>query len=923
MHHFSKTIFALLAVAIALLPKAGAQNDTSRYEHYRQQYTKLHNEYLRAPNDVANIAAFAYFYSEPDNPMKNLPLAMDYIQVSETRYRNMIGDKGRYRDVNRLIKKGFTIVELRQRRQMIIDEARKYVKQGVQPDEIDAFMHAFANDKMILREISQQKSIHAYNQTIALNSERAYKEYLDNPNYTYKRDSAVNNLKELLKARINSATTTQTIDQITNEFDYPEIKAIAEKRKCEIDYSNAILTNTAENYINFLRRYPSSDKYKLVLAALDSLAVEEFYKLQTPRQFADFALKFNDLEISEQAVDTLVKMIVEQQNNDALHIYLNEFKLDQHYNDVYKAYYLRYSYEGNLDPILMFEQQNPNFPLKFLIEEDKKTATEIDKLPLLEPFSDATAAKEPDLLKMYMGKGINFVILQRLLQPYTTKNNWKGALSFMTKYEICFDNKQNPAYQELKKILSENVKTKTTNVYSPRYNVSHPQITSDGSIFFNKHTNLRTQIVQLTQQKQQSETEVPFDTLDNSSDITFFSLSHDGKTMLVGQKGDIYAAVRQNGVWKLQDLEAEGLNTVLHYEGDATLTPDGMGLLFVSDRPNGYNVNQSGSLFHGDTALASDIYFLPRTSNGWGQPINLGPIVNSPCSERSPVLSKDLTTLYFTSDRNGGMGFYDIYMCTRKNINSWTEWNTPENIGKAANTSFSEPTISLSPNEETILYTSNSPAMKRYAIYSTKTKHLKGSSFYRTATINCKNMNFLSNMLIEVVDIQSNVTIHQYKLSDTVSSFKFDIFAKKDYFISCSSNGYFIPLQIAGQNSAAIEPKAYHINSCVANRTHITTPTITFADSSALLLPQSQFEIQRLATLLINNPKLKIEIVSNVDADDVKLAYDLSQQRSNFIKKALAALNIPADRILASGYGNTNYKKRNGVPPIEIILFQE
>ncbi len=90
-----------------------------------------------------------------------------------------------------------------------------------------------------------------------------------------------------------------------------------------------------------------------------------------------------------------------------------------------------------------------------------------------------------------------------------------------------------------------------------------------------------------------------------------------------------------------------------------------------------------------------------------------------------------------------------------------------------------------------------------------------------------------------------------------------------------------------------------------------------------MLLQQSQLEIQRMATLLINNPKLKIEIVSNVDADDAKLAYDLSQQRSNAIKKALAALNIPSERIVASGYGNTNYKKNNGVPPIEFILFQE
>ena len=84
--HLQRTIISVSLVAlIALSFKASAQTDTSRYDYYRKQYAKLHDNYLHSPDDVSNIAALAYFYSEPDNPMRNLPLAMDYIQVSETR----------------------------------------------------------------------------------------------------------------------------------------------------------------------------------------------------------------------------------------------------------------------------------------------------------------------------------------------------------------------------------------------------------------------------------------------------------------------------------------------------------------------------------------------------------------------------------------------------------------------------------------------------------------------------------------------------------------------------------------------------------------------------------------------------------------------------------------------------------------------
>ena len=922
--NFPRTFIVLSLVALFAFPfGVSAQTDSSRFEHYRKQYAKLHDNYLHSPDDVSNIAALAYFYSEPDNPMRNLPLAMDYVQISETRYRAMIGDRDRYRDVNKLIKKGFTIVGLRQRRQMIIDDARKYVKNGVQPDEAEAFLRAFADDKVIAKEVAQQKSVHSYNKAIELNNEKAYKEYLDDEANTYNRSTIVENLKNLLRQRINASTTERNVDEIVAEYGYPEIKKRADERKCEINYRTAMEANTIEEYMRFLRRYPSSDKYDVVLSALDTLVVREFYTLTTPRQYADFAQKYSELPVSEQARDSLVSLILDHNSGEALHIYLTEFESDEHYNDVYKAYYLRYAGEGNLAPILVFEKNNPAFPLKFLISEDKKTAEEIDKIPFLQPFTDADVPKCADWLKMYMGKGINFVILQRMLQPYTAKNNWKAAVACLEKNEICFENKQNDLYQELKKLLSENVKRNATPVYADRYNLSYPQMTASGQIIVNKHANLstRAKLIAVRKNQKPEENDVIFDTAYDGA-VTVFGLSADEKTMLVGMDGNILSATKAGDVWKVKSLDANGLNTVSHYEGDATFTPDGMGILFVSDRPGGYNINKSGSLFHGDTALATDIYYIPRVGSGWGKPVNLGPAVNTPFSERSPVLSKDLTTMYFTSDRTGGLGFYDIYMTTRTNPMSWTEWSAPVNIGKIANTSFSELTVSLSPDEETLYYTSNAPDLQRYAVYSCKAKHKKGT-YYRTATINCHRINNLSELQLSVVDIQGDVELHRYRMTDTVTLYKFDIFAQKEYIIRCSSQGYFVPLMKINGEETSAEPHAFEINACVASGTRIPLTTIEFGGGSASMLPVSGFEIRQIADALKNNPGLKVEVISNVSGSDAKTAYELSLKRSEAIKKALVDQQIDPVRIVASGYGNVNYKKNSSVKSVEIVFFKE
>jgi outer membrane protein OmpA-like peptidoglycan-associated protein len=80
-----------------------------------------------------------------------------------------------------------------------------------------------------------------------------------------------------------------------------------------------------------------------------------------------------------------------------------------------------------------------------------------------------------------------------------------------------------------------------------------------------------------------------------------------------------------------------------------------------------------------------DLYVSLKTSdNSYGKPINLGPILNSAGNEGSPFLAADNKTLYFNSNGHPGYGDADIYVTTRLD-ETWTNWSEPVNLGPVIN----------------------------------------------------------------------------------------------------------------------------------------------------------------------------------------------------------------------------------------------
>ncbi|HYC29437.1 MAG TPA: hypothetical protein VEB42_11480, partial [Chitinophagaceae bacterium] len=70
----------------------------------------------------------------------------------------------------------------------------------------------------------------------------------------------------------------------------------------------------------------------------------------------------------------------------------------------------------------------------------------------------------------------------------------------------------------------------------------------------------------------------------------------------------------------------------------------------------------------------------------WSEPKSLGKKINLPdFDEMTPYLASDGVTLYFSSNRPGGVGDNDIWMAKRLD-KSWQKWSDPVNLGEPINT---------------------------------------------------------------------------------------------------------------------------------------------------------------------------------------------------------------------------------------------
>ncbi len=94
----------------------------------------------------------------------------------------------------------------------------------------------------------------------------------------------------------------------------------------------------------------------------------------------------------------------------------------------------------------------------------------------------------------------------------------------------------------------------------------------------------------------------------------------------------------------------------------------------------------------------------PRLDAPWSDPVNLGPSVNSSSTDYYPTVSSDGLSLYFYSDRQGGEGGGDIWISTRTSTSDL--WGAAENLGPIINSAANEAAPCLSNDGLTFLFRS-------------------------------------------------------------------------------------------------------------------------------------------------------------------------------------------------------------------------
>ena len=107
-----------------------------------------------------------------------------------------------------------------------------------------------------------------------------------------------------------------------------------------------------------------------------------------------------------------------------------------------------------------------------------------------------------------------------------------------------------------------------------------------------------------------------------------------------------------------------------------------------------------------------DLWMTQRLSKDspWAEPVNLGPVVNSSAGEVTPCLSADGLSLYFCdwpSARPGGYGGEDLWVTTRETMDD--EWGIPMNLGLSVNSSSDDWSPNLSTDGLSLFFDSSRP----------------------------------------------------------------------------------------------------------------------------------------------------------------------------------------------------------------------
>lgn len=362
---------------------------------------------------------------------------------------------------------------------------------------------------------------------------------------------------------------------------------------------------------------------------------------------------------------------------------------------------------------------------------------------------------------------------------------------------------------------------------------------------------------------------------------------------------EICSAQLINGKWV--NVKSISINDPEFSNGHPALISNGMRMYFTSDRPGGFG--------------GTDIYYSDFANETWSAPVNAGANINTAGNEMFPTIrsTTDHEYLYFSSDGWMGAGGMDMY---RSEIAANSPVK-PQRLPAPFNSKGDDFGITFADDNRTGYFSSNRDNANgddRIYMFTRKDPRFFMNLFVidkettlpvRNTEVEITNVNTMSSW-----KVNTDSTGHVIFPADSLTTYGFKLMCDQYFcgFNSASTGAFRGSFYDTTYATASIE-------RIVIDKA-IRLENIYYDYNKWNIRPDAAIELDKLVKILLDNPKIKIELSSHTDArGSDKYNQTLSQKRAQSAVDYIVSKGISKDRITAKGYGETKplNKCTNGV----------
>jgi outer membrane protein OmpA-like peptidoglycan-associated protein len=303
-----------------------------------------------------------------------------------------------------------------------------------------------------------------------------------------------------------------------------------------------------------------------------------------------------------------------------------------------------------------------------------------------------------------------------------------------------------------------------------------------------------------------------------------------------------------------------------------------------------------------------DIWKSTKDAKGnWGPPENLGPRINTDGNEKSPFFHSDGQTLYFSSTGHLGYGGYDIYL---SKLSKDTGWVKPKNIGYPINSERDDLGFFVSTDGKYGYFASDKlKGNGGWDVYSFELyKEARPERvLFVSGALRDENNQIVSDATVEIKNTRTR-EVTTVEVDSLTGKYVAVVAFNEDHILTVKQPGKaFTSQYFSAADSSLGKPMKMDLK---VEEIKVGKPyklnNIYFKTSSSLLNPETIIIIEELTKFLQENKTVSIAIHGHTDnagnaADNLKLSAD----RAKMVFDLLVLNGIDASRLSYKGFGAT------------------